>query len=320
MSNASKRTRVLVGLVSLTLLIGALLLAFQGSSILNRGQSVQAEFVSVLNVVPQSSEVRVAGIAVGRATSVETENGIGVVSMSVDSNIELKADASARLRVKSFLGEKYIDLDPGTADARLEGRIELSHTMTSADLGELVGVAGRSLDIPPDEITATLKLGNDTLDNYGEDLSVGIAGARRALDSLAAGHAEMFAFAQRADALLATLVAQGGTIGQIAANAESMITQAQDFVTGNRPVIESLLDDLTTLQTSLELRSGDLRRALEEAPTLLRLTRKLVNQITNNLLCAGNPAPVGIDGLGPYAQTDHRPPEKTPGELGSCAP
>ena len=69
--------------------------------------------------IPTAADVRVAGLVVGKVTDVAKDAGhpgkTKVVMDITDSNAEPHTDAFAKVRPKTLLGEKFVDLNPGTA-------------------------------------------------------------------------------------------------------------------------------------------------------------------------------------------------------------
>ena len=72
------------------------------------------------NGLPTAADVRVAGLQVGKVTAIGKDSehpGATRVDMSItDSNVTVHTNAFAKVRPKTLLGEKYVDLDPGTGD------------------------------------------------------------------------------------------------------------------------------------------------------------------------------------------------------------
>jgi phospholipid/cholesterol/gamma-HCH transport system substrate-binding protein len=62
----------------------------------------------------QNSQVRVAGVRVGDVEKVTLENGKAKVIFRLPPHIVLYKDAKAYLKSEGFLGEKYIEITPGT--------------------------------------------------------------------------------------------------------------------------------------------------------------------------------------------------------------
>lgn len=78
------------------------------------GYLVNIYFDSVAGL-EKNSQVRVAGVRVGEVERVELENGKVRVAFRLPPNVILYKDAKAYLKSEGFLGEKYIEVVPGTS-------------------------------------------------------------------------------------------------------------------------------------------------------------------------------------------------------------
>jgi phospholipid/cholesterol/gamma-HCH transport system substrate-binding protein len=63
----------------------------------------------------KKSPVRIAGVHVGNVERVKLEDGKAKVTFHLPPNVVLYKDAKAYLRSEGFLGEKYIEIYPGTS-------------------------------------------------------------------------------------------------------------------------------------------------------------------------------------------------------------
>src|SRR5687767_13840539 len=96
---------------------------------LNRSRTtreVKAVFDDVAGLDDESA-VRIAGVRKGHVTDIKVQpDGRAVVTMTVDDDVPLHANAVAKVANLGLLGEKYIELDPGTPQAQvLRGDITL---------------------------------------------------------------------------------------------------------------------------------------------------------------------------------------------------
>lgn len=64
-----------------------------------------------------NNAVKVAGVEVGRIEKIGVDHDIAVLTLRVDEEIVLHTDATAIVRAKSLLGEKYLQLAPGERDS-----------------------------------------------------------------------------------------------------------------------------------------------------------------------------------------------------------
>jgi phospholipid/cholesterol/gamma-HCH transport system substrate-binding protein len=103
---------------------------------------VRAQFANVLDLVPQSA-VRVNDVPVGRVEKIELDGWMASVTLLVNGDVRLPANAHAELRQTSLLGEKYVSLGPPTAEPP-EGRlgdgalIPLAHTNRNPEVEEVL--------------------------------------------------------------------------------------------------------------------------------------------------------------------------------------
>ena len=124
-----------------------------GPSLGSHPFTVTIDFTNVLDLVPQSN-VKVNDVAVGKVTKVELDRDpslgsmagwIAKVTVKVNGDVNLPANAHAEIKMTSLLGEKFVDLeDPpaGTAvTERLKNgdKIPLSATGTAPEVEEVLG-------------------------------------------------------------------------------------------------------------------------------------------------------------------------------------
>jgi len=111
----------------------------------NQPLTVKVKFLDVLDLVPQSG-VRVADVPVGRVTAIDLDhkNWTAVVTLSVNRDVHLPANAVAMIQQSSLLGEKYVELAaPGNEQPQGTlgngAVIPLSRTNRNVEVEELLG-------------------------------------------------------------------------------------------------------------------------------------------------------------------------------------
>src|SRR5215210_3302766 len=78
-------------------------------------KKISAVFDSVAGLDNKSS-VRVAGVRVGKVKDVRLRpDGKAEVDLEIDKDVQLHGNAVARVANLGLLGEKYVEIDPGTA-------------------------------------------------------------------------------------------------------------------------------------------------------------------------------------------------------------
>ncbi|MEV5825990.1 MCE family protein [Spirillospora sp. NPDC052242] len=123
-----------------------------GADLGDHPYTVRARFANVLNLVPQSA-VKVNDVAVGRVTAVglPDDGWTAVVTMQVNGDVRLPADARANVRQSSLLGEKFVELSAppqtGSAGRLADGAvIPLSRTGRNPEVEEVFGALSMLLN------------------------------------------------------------------------------------------------------------------------------------------------------------------------------
>lgn len=131
-----KNVRVLAVTIAgvVVVLFGLWLMAQSGDK---NGRQFDAIFDDVTGLVNHSSVLH-RGVRVGEVTDIQGE-GQGwrqarlTVNLDRDSGMNLTSDATVTLRLKSVLGEMFLDLDPGHSSQPLDGPVTRTHRDTSFD-------------------------------------------------------------------------------------------------------------------------------------------------------------------------------------------
>lgn len=93
------------------------------------GYQVVVEFDDATGVNP-GTDVRMSGVKIGTVVTQEldTQTFFANVTLSIDQDLELPQDTSARIVPEGLLGGNYVELTPGGADENIPagGRIEYS--------------------------------------------------------------------------------------------------------------------------------------------------------------------------------------------------
>lgn len=106
------------------------------------GVNLTASFDSVdgLNV---GSDVRMSGIRVGTITaqSLDPKSYRAVLNISLNEEIELPDDSSAKITSSGLLGSNYLLLTPGGSDDMLEDGGAISYTQGAVNIQDLIAQA-----------------------------------------------------------------------------------------------------------------------------------------------------------------------------------
>lgn len=147
MSDASSSSKVetIVGAAVIALAVGFFIYASKttgaGSGVAG-GYKVIAEFDNAegINV---GTDVRLAGIKIGTVTgqSINTENFMARVEMTLDPKISLSDDTAAKVTSEGLLGGKFIAMEPGGSETKLAEGSMMTLTQGAVDIWSLISQA-----------------------------------------------------------------------------------------------------------------------------------------------------------------------------------
>ncbi len=120
-SELQKRSNpVRVGAIFLVVVALAVYFGFTKHVPFKHGYRLNAVFNSAVNIRPKGP-VRIAGVNVGKVTSIRREGSTGLVSMEIESKgLPIHEDATLKIRPRIFLeGNFFVELQPGSPSARV---------------------------------------------------------------------------------------------------------------------------------------------------------------------------------------------------------
>ena len=141
---STKSTEALVGLFVLIGMGALLFLALKAANL----ASFSTEPTYVLNArfdniggLKVRAPVRSAGVTVGRVTAItlDPKTFQGVVSMDIRQGFQFPKDSSAKILTSGLLGDQYIGLEPGGAEANLTPGTTITQTQSALVLENLIG-------------------------------------------------------------------------------------------------------------------------------------------------------------------------------------
>ena len=244
--------------------------------------TVQVEFLDALDLVQQSG-VRVADVPVGRVEKIELgEDWTARVTITVNGDVDLPANAVAAIQQTSLLGEKFVELAaPGNEEPegslREEPEIPLERTNRNVEVEELLGAMSLVLNGGG---LAQLQTINRELGEALEGRESAIKATLQNLDTFIGGldqqKEEINRALESADALAATLSARTATIE----NALDTIGPGLDVLTEQRGLLVSMLEGLARL--------GDVgTRVIEQSAENTVADLQLLQPILTQLAAAG---------------------------------
>jgi phospholipid/cholesterol/gamma-HCH transport system substrate-binding protein len=322
----STRVATLLGVAVLLGMVGAYVFAYNAQ---NGMPWRDYNFVTVAfeetNGLRRGGDVRIDGVRVGQVRDTFYEDGEARARLQLPGDLAVYNDATAEVRNRSALGQKLVELDPGTPEAgELEGVLPLEQTAASIELDEVLdaldpetrdalqttlrstgqGLAGRQEDLQ-----AVLSNAPDLLDDLGTtaqvlvDPETDLPGLLQQADLLASRFSgredELERLVAQLDTTVAALATEGG--GPLA----DTLDLAPDTLSEVRPVLDQLVPVLADADLAVaQLRPG--LEALGAATPDLRGTLREALEPLDRLTAVSPDAVVAVDALGALV-VDARP-------------
>jgi phospholipid/cholesterol/gamma-HCH transport system substrate-binding protein len=122
-------------------IIGYLSISIGGLRVVQRDvYHVQARFSNVGDL-KMRAPVKMAGVTIGRVESIRLVDYLGEVELGIIRGMRLPKDTIASITTAGLLGEAYVSLSPGAADADLREGDRISQTEPALNMSDLVGHA-----------------------------------------------------------------------------------------------------------------------------------------------------------------------------------
>ena len=302
----ARSTTVGVFLVSMAVIFGVLWVNFGGAMPgVTGGYSVTASLADTQNLV-YDSEVRMAGVPVGKIRGLERNAG------SVDVKMELRGDAAPLhegakvvLRAKTLIEETYIEVTDGTGPAIADGgQLPASAEQLSVKFDDLLDTLPLETRKQLAAMVKKLGAGTDGKAQYLADTLAALGRLGRdghdALDVLAAQSDNLSGLVREGTRLLAVLDEGEGQIARMAIAAERLTRATAsrddklaetvrllpgllDRVNAASPPVRQLAGALTPLAEPLRRAAPDLEAALGELPGATAELRGMLPELDRTL-------------------------------------
>ena len=225
---------------------------------------IRAQMPDVMNIQP-NSRVRVADVTVGHVSKIELESGHALVSMRLDGNVDLPANATAKIGMTTIFGSLHIELAP-PADEAPQGRLRE---------GSLIPLSRAGAYPTPEQTLSALSL---VLNGGG----VGQAGdVVEALSTAFRGReADLRSLIEQSNTFTTNLNDQSGDI--IAAT-DSLNNLVGKFAE-QQPVLDRAVRTIPDALAGLNGERGNLTEAADQLGILSAMTVDTVNRSKESLV------------------------------------
>jgi len=86
----------------------------------------------------EKTKMKIAGVDIGYIEKIDLDKGLAKVTIRVKKGIQLYSDASASIKATGLLGDKYLDIKPGSAEPALKNGETIRNVAEIVDIDDLV--------------------------------------------------------------------------------------------------------------------------------------------------------------------------------------
>ncbi|CAN5601035.1 MCE family protein [soil metagenome] len=305
-----RRTVLLAGLLAVVLVAGSIVLLRQTVFGPTR---ITAYFTSATGIYP-GDEVRVLGVKVGTITAIEPAGAQARMTLDVDSDVPIPADAKAVLVAQSLVAARYVQLAPAYDSSGPEMRdgavipvertaipVEWDAVKTqlmrlATDLGPKSDVSGtavaRFIDSAANSMEgngAKLRQTLAELSGVGRILADGsgdlvdiIKNLQTFVSALRDSNEQIVQFGDRLATLTSVLNDDRPTLDAALTNLSSAVGDVQRFVAGSRAQTAEQIQRLGNVTQNLVDHKIDLENVLHVAPNAIANAYNIYNPDTGS--------------------------------------
>lgn len=250
---------------------------------LSRPTTITAYFTSATAIYP-GDEVRVAGVKVGTITAIDPQGGQAKLTLAVDNDVPIPADAKAVIMAQNLVAARYVQLAPAYED-----------TGPTLPDGAQIGVERTAVPVEWDQVKDQLmRLSSDLgpiNDASGTSLSHFIDSAANAMN----GNGDKLRQAITQLSGVGRILADGsGNVVDIIKNLQifvsalrdsnTEIVQFQDRLASVTSVVDGSRTDLDAALTNLASAVGEVKRFIAGSRNQTAEQLQRLNDVTQNLV------------------------------------
>ena len=287
-----EKNPVVIGAIGIGVIVAMLLLAFNIDSIpLLAGRSHSAA-LSEAGGLKSGDDVRIAGVKVGKVTTVDLDGDHVRVDFRVNRSTELGSETSATVRIKTILGQKFLALEPA-GKGELAKEIPLSRTTPAYDVVEAFSDLGTTTDaIDTKQLAEALDTVADTFRDSPDEVRAAVDGLGRLSRTIASRDDQLRELLDHADGVTGVLADRNKQLVALLADGDlllqelrkrradihtllvSTVTLSQELtglVRENRQAIRPALENLKNVLATLKANQANLDRSIRLLAPFVRV-------------------------------------------------
>jgi phospholipid/cholesterol/gamma-HCH transport system substrate-binding protein len=277
-----EKNPVVVGAVSLAVILGLILLAFNAEKlpIIGGGDTYYADFSEAGGLVA-NDEVRIAGVRVGKVDSVSLDGDHVKVAFRISTGAQFGTATRAAIKIKTLLGAMYISLEPAGPGQLAKGaEIPVARTQSPYDVVQAFSGLGRTSEqINTHQLARSLTTLADLTRNTPKDFRHALAGVSALSGNLAARDSQIGTLLQNLRSVSHTLNARDQDIVGLMRDSQVLFKALYK----RRQAVHNLLRSTSELSVQLTSLVRQSRADLKPALTHLSSVVDLLNKDSDNI-------------------------------------
>jgi len=256
-SLSPRRQHILTGAIAIVVAFAAITVGVKGAfGAFRGGYELVGTFDAAGQGLLAGSDVKVRGVNIGQVKSIELVDGAAEITLLIQDDEEVPEGATATIRPKTLFGEKFVDVDPDTAEADArplaEGE-EITHTEGGFELERVLAETFPLLQaIDPEELLTVIDQLAEGADGLGEEVNRTLVNGAELSEVFADNAANTEQFLQDLALLSEELAGQATTILEVADAANVAL-----------PTLNENEDDVVALLQETSRLSSDVADLLE---------------------------------------------------------
>jgi virulence factor Mce-like protein len=276
-----ERNPVPLGVIGLLLIALFLLVGLNAGRLpfVDQGHTVYAQFGDAAGL-QSGDNVRVAGVLVGKVTSVALDGSVVKVGMKVNSSTKVGNGSTADIKIETVLGQVYIALQPTGTTALPSNTIAVADTSTPTSISTAVnGLGTRAGEINVKQLARSFDVIASTFKNTPGDVRGSLRGLARLSTTIASRDTQLHTLLGRANVVTNTLSTHDAQIAKLINDSNLILTTVDQ----QRAVIHRLLVNTSALSRQLTGLVADNRAVIGPALDNLNGTLKILQANQKNL-------------------------------------
>jgi phospholipid/cholesterol/gamma-HCH transport system substrate-binding protein len=267
----------------------------------------------------KDDNVKVAGVVVGKVSSVKIDNGKAKVEFSVKDSVKVPADSQVAIRWRNLIGQRYLYVYPGTGSTVLRDGDRVQKTRSVVDVGELFNRLGPIVKaVDPKDVNTFLDTIVQALDGNTDKIRTSIDNLAVVAQSLGSRDQQIGRLIDNVNTVagaindrdaqirtvLDNLVLISQTFSQNTDVLNTAVTQLGDFsdnfgslLANNQSQIDRIVANLHAVVEEVRVKLpvlDPILGGLDEAAKRLTLSSRYGEWLNNNIYCGAlmNPAQI----------------------------